>query len=108
PPPARRARRLARRAFRFGGQRAAHDAFRTVRRAARSDRGRRRAPVARRVPYRRRAGCAGPRAVPAGRRAATKAAGRDGRAECPIARDFHARAAIQPMPKRARTEIIVA
>ncbi|MFG7075185.1 DNA repair protein RadA [Burkholderia pseudomallei] len=66
------------------------------------------APVARRVPYRRRAGCAGPRAVPAGRRAAKKAAGRDGRAECPIARDFHARAAIQPMPKRARTEIIVA
>ncbi|WP_180986242.1 DNA repair protein RadA [Burkholderia pseudomallei] len=46
--------------------------------------------------------------APVARRAATKAAGRDGRAECPIARDFHARAAIQPMPKRARTEIIVA
>ncbi|AUG20675.1 hypothetical protein CXQ84_08460 [Burkholderia pseudomallei] len=41
--PDRRARRLERRAFRFGGHRAAHDAFRNVRRAARSDRGRRRA-----------------------------------------------------------------
>ncbi|MCS3397600.1 hypothetical protein [Burkholderia thailandensis] len=40
--------------------------------------------------------------------AAPKIAGREGGCERPAARDFRDRPANQPMPKKARTEIIVA